>query len=84
MIKLLIFFAIGYFILKTVKGVFGHAAQTRMGSGVKQRTEIDDLMVKDPHCQIYIPKREAVLVEQNGERLYFCSDKCRDAYLINV
>lgn len=84
MIKLLIFFVIGYFILKAVKGVFGHDAQTRTGSGAMQRTEINDLMVKDPHCHTYIPKREALLVEHHGEKHYFCSDKCRDAYLINV
>ena len=83
MIKLLIYIAIGYFVLKAVKGVFGYGAKTRMGPVVNQHNEIDDLMVKDPNCHTYIPKREAVLVEQNGEALYFCSDKCRDAYLMN-
>ncbi len=84
MIKLLIFLVIGYFALKAVKGVLGLGAQTRTGSSVNQHSEIDDLMVKDPNCHTYIPKREAVLVEQNGEKIYFCSDKCRDAYLKNV
>ena len=83
MIKLLIFLIIGYFALKAVKGVFGQGARTRMGSGVNQSNEIDDLMVKDPNCHTYIPKREAVLVEHNGQELYFCSDKCRDEYLMN-
>ena len=72
---------IGYFALKTFKRVFGQDMQTRMGSGGNRHNEIDDLMVKDPYCRTYVLKREALRVEQHGKTLYFCSDKCRDAYL---
>jgi YHS domain-containing protein len=43
--------------------------------------EIDDVMVKDPVCNVYIPKRHAVSVEIDGEKLYFCSEKCKEEYL---
>ncbi len=83
MIRLLIFIALGYFALKAVRGVLGHGTQPRVEPGGRQDAEIEDLMVKDPNCQTYIPKREAVMVEHKGTRLYFCSARCRDDYLMN-
>jgi uncharacterized protein len=82
MIKLLILFLIGYLALKAVRGVFGHTPQTRMPSGYGQPDESDDLMVQDLNCLTYISKRDAVRAEQSGKTLYFCSEKCRDAYLM--
>lgn len=43
--------------------------------------EIDDIMVKDPVCNVYIPKRNAVAIDVDGKRLYFCSEKCKNEYL---
>ncbi len=43
--------------------------------------EIDDVMVKDPVCNVYIPKRLAVTIDVEGETLYFCSEKCKNKYL---
>jgi hypothetical protein len=43
--------------------------------------EIMDVMVKDPHCGVYLPRHEALRVQTaEGER-HFCSEACRDAYL---
>jgi len=84
MIKLLIFLAIGYFALKALRGISGQGTQSCRGSDCSRRDEIDDLMVQDPNCRAYIPKREAVLVQKNGKKLYFCSEKCRDNYLANI
>ncbi len=42
----------------------------------------DDLLVEDPYCKVHLPKQEAIVVRDNdGRPLYFCSQKCRDAYL---
>jgi YHS domain-containing protein len=38
-------------------------------------------MVMDPHCHVYIPKREAITVKTAGETLYFCSKECKKKYL---
>ncbi len=43
--------------------------------------QVDDLMVKDPQCGIYFPKREGVRSGIRGEDYFFCSQKCRDEYL---
>jgi len=43
--------------------------------------EIDDVMVKDPFCETYIPKRDGIQLTRNGNTLYFCSVECRDKYI---
>lgn len=42
---------------------------------------ITDEMVIDPHCNVYIPKREALTATIAGETVYFCSKECREKYL---
>jgi len=43
--------------------------------------EIDDVMVKDPFCAVYFPKRNGVHLKFDGEDLFFCSTKCRDSFI---
>ncbi len=48
----------------------------------KPLNKIDDVMVKDPYCNVYFPKREGIHLRIDGCDMYFCSNKCRDKYLI--
>jgi YHS domain-containing protein len=43
--------------------------------------EIDDVMIKDPFCGVYFPKRDGVYLKQKGADLFFCSTKCKDRFL---
>jgi len=43
--------------------------------------EIDDVMIKDPFCEAYFPKRNGVHLRVDREDLYFCSTACRDKFL---
>ena len=43
--------------------------------------QIDDVMIKDPFCKAYFPKRNAVHLNINAKDLYFCSKECRDKYI---
>jgi len=59
-----------------------------MSQGTTQRSifeksagEIDDVMIKDPFCEMYFPKRDGVHQKLDGEDLYFCSAECRDKYM---
>jgi len=45
--------------------------------------EIDDVMVKDPYCEVYFPKRNGVHLNINGKDLYFCSTECRDKFIVS-
>jgi len=43
--------------------------------------QIDDIMIKDPVCEVYFPKRSGISLSIEGETLYFCSEECKDKYL---
>lgn len=43
--------------------------------------EIDDVMVKDPCCNIYFAKRDGLHLKMDGKDLYFCSQECRDKFV---
>ena len=45
------------------------------------RGEIDDVMVKDPYCEVYFPKRSGISFTHKGEVVYFCSNECKDRYI---
>ena len=47
----------------------------------KEAGQIDDVMIKDPYCEAYFPKRNAVHLNLNANDLYFCSKECRDKYI---
>jgi uncharacterized protein len=37
-------------------------------------------MVRDPICGLHLPETRAIVEEREGERYYFCSERCRDAF----
>ena len=44
----------------------------------------DDIMVKDPSCNVYFPKREGIhLRDHDGQDLYFCSEECKNKFIEN-
>jgi YHS domain-containing protein len=53
------------------------------GSSASDRVpaEVDDVMVKDPYCEVYFPKRKGIQLKVKGEDLYFCSPECRDKFI---
>lgn len=40
-----------------------------------------DVLVEDPFCHTFVPKRNAIKLNQGNETLYFCSEKCYESYL---
>ncbi|MFH1993391.1 MAG: hypothetical protein ABIK98_13465 [Pseudomonadota bacterium] len=43
--------------------------------------EIDDVMIKDPVCDVYFPKKDAVYLKADGQDMFFCSTACRDKFV---
>lgn len=79
-----IIFLIGFIwaffkVRKIVKQIRGSVNQSLSG---KTNNQLDDLMIKDPVCDVYFPRREGVHLNDHGKDLYFCSKECRDAYLL--
>ena len=76
----LIGIALAYIFYRALKNVLAGSPRTTKvrGNAVGQ---IDDVMVKDPFCSVYFPKRDGVHAKVRGEDLYFCSEECRDRYM---
>ena len=79
--RLLIFIALiylGYRFLKSYWVSLSGFRQQVDSTGVDR---IDDVMIKDPFCEVYFPKRNGVRKTINGEEFIFCSKECRDNFI---
>jgi hypothetical protein len=79
--RLLIFAILGVVVYRVLKSVMGGAASGRVNTTYDPPDRVDDVMVKDPQCGTYFPRRDGVTVTTSHEVLYFCSNECRDRYL---
>ncbi len=37
-------------------------------------------LVRDPACGVHVPRDSAIPARADGESVWFCSEKCREAY----
>ena len=81
MIRIIILLVAVYVLYRAVKAWMAPSPQSSKITRDKSARQIDDVMVKDPYCEAYFPKRKAVRLRLNGEELMFCSTKCKDQYL---
>ena len=77
--KLLILVLIGYLAYRWFKSWISSSVQQGTVQG-NAAAEIDDDMVKDPHCGVYVAKRDGVLLRHQGQDIYFCSEACRNKF----
>ena len=81
MIKIIILIVVAYVLYRSLKTwMFPAASSSRSVSG-KTTAGIDDVMIKDPFCEAYFPKRNGVHLKFSGKDLYFCSNQCKEEYL---
>ena len=84
MIRIIILFVVGYVFYQALKSwIFPSSDRSKPVDG-KTFGEIDDVMIKDPFCEAYFPKRNAVHLNVGGKDLYFCSVECKDKYLATL
>ncbi|MBL0732390.1 MAG: YHS domain-containing protein [Desulfosarcina sp.] len=57
-----------------------HNERKKTGSG-GVAGEIDDVMVQDPFCKVYFPKRDAYRLKYGRKELYFCSAECKNKFI---
>ena len=79
--RLLIIIGIAYLAYRALKSWMLQNVSTKRTVNGKTTGEIDDVMIKDPFCQAYFPKRNGVHLGADGEDLYFCSKECRDSFI---
>jgi YHS domain-containing protein len=79
MIRLLLLaalFYLGYTLFRSfLRTLPGHK-----GSPPSVKSPRGEEMVQDPHCGTYLPCGDALTKTIRGEKYYFCSKACRDAY----
>jgi len=79
--RLLIIIGVAYLAYRALKSWMLQNAATEKTVTGETTGEIDDVMIKDPFCQVYFPKRNGVHLKADGEDLYFCSKECRDRFI---
>jgi hypothetical protein len=80
MIKVLIYILliyIGYRVLKSIMCPSGSKAWRSRGD----TGNVDDIMIKDPVCGVYFPKKDGICINSGEGDICFCSTECRDNYL---
>ncbi len=81
LIRLLIYFILGVLVFRLAKNWLGGNAAGRQKVRQQPADQVDDVMIKDPFCGTYFPKREGVHQHINGDEVFFCSEKCRNGYV---
>ena len=79
-LRILILGALFYFLYRLLFGPTQKPAGERhqhSGGDTVDR----DILVEDPVCHVYVPQRQAVTCQKNGQTFYFCSDKCCKMFL---
>jgi len=79
--KLLILIGVFYLIWRALKSWMSQNTASEKAIFGKPTDEIDDIMVKDPFCEVYFPKRNGFSLKADGKELYFCSTQCRDKFI---
>lgn len=79
--RFLIILGLIYFAYRVIKSWMlpGGVSKNKVSS--EATGEIDDVMVKDPYCDVYFPKRNGVYLKIDEKDLYFCSTECRDKFI---
>ena len=50
-------------------------------TGGRMPPTVTQEMVRDPVCQLYLPRTEAIRRKVRGQELFFCSPGCLDKFL---
>ena len=69
---------IGYIIIKKLARALGLWPQTPRPL---EKNQEPDVLVQDPVCKTFIPRREALRTEKNGTTYFFCSEGCLKRFL---
>ena len=76
MIRLLIIAGLVYFLYRRYQAWSKSVADKHADADA-----LENVMVQDPYCQTYFPRREGFPLSMDGKELLFCSRKCRDDFI---
>jgi len=79
--KFIIILVIFYLVYKSAKSWMNKILSPNQTVSGGMNEEIDDVMVKDPYCEVYFPQRKGYPYNFKGEQLYFCSKECKEKFI---
>ncbi|ETR69953.1 MAG: TRASH domain-containing protein [Candidatus Magnetoglobus multicellularis str. Araruama] len=85
-LRLIILWAIVYFGYRAIKtimfGAITHQHRDHLQKPGNQN--VIDVMIQDPVCGVYFPKKEGVrATNSKGQEIFFCSETCKKKFLEN-
>ena len=81
-VRLLVIGVLLYILYKLLVGPRGKGVSgSRRGEPQTTGNPVQDVLVEDPVCHTYIPKRQAIQLHHDKKMYYFCSDKCCQTFL---
>jgi YHS domain-containing protein len=81
MFKILLGLGLGYLGYVIIKQVARSLGLWPQGPRPLEKTQGPDVLVQDPVCKTFIPRREALRAEKDGTTYFFCSEGCLKRFL---
>lgn len=79
--RLLILIALVYILYRVIRGKVAPVRTPEMQGGGRAGGEIEDDMVQDPQCGLWLTRRNSVALHKDGREYHFCSEECRDRFV---
>ena len=81
MFRLLLGLGLGYLGYWAIKKVAGSLGLWPQAPKPLERNQGPDVLVQDPVCKTFIPRREALKTQRDGQTYFFCSEGCLKSFL---
>jgi YHS domain-containing protein len=81
MFKFLLYLGLGYMAYLIIKPVARSLGLWPQAPRPLEKDQEPDVLVQDPVCKTFIPRREALRTEKGGATYFFCSEGCLKRFL---
>jgi YHS domain-containing protein len=80
--RLLIYIILFYLVYRVARSLLKPSGRQRVQRSDTPPMQADDIMIQDPQCGTYFARRDGVALTHNGQALYFCSESCKEKFLL--
>ncbi len=77
-VRIIILAALFYILYRLI---FGKKKDKKQSRPLSESPANGDVLVEDPFCHTYVPRKQAIQAIKDGKKFYFCSDRCCQAFL---
>ena len=81
LLRFLIFGLLALFVGRALRSFFRGLQEGISPKSPARKTEKGQVMARDPVCGTFVVPNSALAVRGKSGTAYFCSDRCRQAYL---